>query len=125
MNFDWKFYINYYKDLPENGIINEELAKLHWNNHGKSEGRICNKYQIKNYDYKKNIAILFSGQMRKNSLKSYDFNDNTIINSISLNFINDEFKNKYNYDIFISTDNANIEKIIEYFGKEHILKIYI
>ena len=42
MNFDWKFYINHYEDLPKNGIINEKLAKLHWDKHGKNEGRICN-----------------------------------------------------------------------------------
>ena len=29
--FDWKFYISYYKDLRDNGIINERLAIMHLN----------------------------------------------------------------------------------------------
>jgi hypothetical protein len=121
MTFDWDFYINYYEDLPRNGINNEKLALWHWNTHGKKEKRICNKYMLN----KKSIAILFSGQMRTNSLKSYENNDDTIINSITKNFINENFKNKYNYDIFISTDNCDINKIINYFGISNIKNIHL
>jgi hypothetical protein len=38
--FNWNFYINYYKDL--NHITNKKEAFLHWSMFGKKEGRICN-----------------------------------------------------------------------------------
>jgi len=41
-NFDWKFYINYYKDLKDNGIDNEEKAYEHWLRNGKNEKRYIN-----------------------------------------------------------------------------------
>ncbi len=41
MDFDWKFYINYYGDLRKANINTEELARKHWTNFGKKEGRIC------------------------------------------------------------------------------------
>lgn len=41
-SFDWKFYINYYKDLKDNGIDNEEKALDHWLNNGRIEKRYPN-----------------------------------------------------------------------------------
>ena len=38
--FDWKQYLANYPDLTAAGILTEEKAIIHWNNHGKSEGRI-------------------------------------------------------------------------------------
>ncbi len=40
MDFDWKFYINYYGDLRKANINTEDLARKHWINFGKKEGRI-------------------------------------------------------------------------------------
>ena len=40
--FNWLFYVNYYKDLQNAGIITEQLARHHWKNHGKKENRQCN-----------------------------------------------------------------------------------
>lgn len=51
-------------------------------------------------------------------------NNNLILNSIDINFINSEFKNKYNYDIFISSDELNLEKTFNYFGN-NIKNIYL
>jgi hypothetical protein len=41
--FDWKYYIGKYKDLRENGILNETYALRHWNIYGKKEKRISSK----------------------------------------------------------------------------------
>ena len=56
MNFDWKGYIANYLDLRNNGIVTEKKAIFHWNNFGKTEGRIYTplttfemEYQIKGY----------------------------------------------------------------------------
>ena len=46
-NFDWEFYLDYYKDLRKNGIKNEDQAITHYLNHGKKEKRIINKNMIK------------------------------------------------------------------------------
>jgi hypothetical protein len=66
---------------------------------------------------KKRVGILFSGQIRANSLNpKYNKND-IILNSISQYFLNSQFKEKYNYDVFISTDDIDVEKAKSYFGR--------
>jgi hypothetical protein len=63
---------------------------------------------------KKKIAIIFSGQMRENSLGSS--NDSTILDSYNKYFFNNLFKESYDYDVYFSVDQINIEKTTEYFG---------
>jgi hypothetical protein len=66
---------------------------------------------------KPRIAILFNGQMRANSLNPEYKSDTLILDSIAKYFINDEFKSKYEYDIFISTDNnIDIKHTNAFFG---------
>ncbi len=48
--FDWKFYLDYYKDLEQNGINNEEKAYNHWIKTGKKEGRIYNE-KLRDFDW--------------------------------------------------------------------------
>ena len=75
---------------------------------------------------KKRIAILFSGQIRNNSLSSiHKTNDNSILESIQRYFLNEKFKEKYDYDIFISTDEIDIEKTLDFFGKENVKNIHL
>lgn len=38
-DFDWEFYISYYPDIKDAGLNNEKLAKYHYINWGKKEGR--------------------------------------------------------------------------------------
>lgn len=40
INFDWKFYLEYYEDLRNAGLKSEQDALTHYMNHGKNEGRI-------------------------------------------------------------------------------------
>ena len=46
-NFDWEYYINHYPDLKAAGINTREGALYHWFKYGLSEGRQCNKNNIK------------------------------------------------------------------------------
>ena len=55
----------------------------------------------------KKVCYLFSGQIRKNSLKDNLSTDTTILDSYK-NIFNDRIKEKYDCNIFISTDTINI-----------------
>ena len=65
---------------------------------------------------KKRVGFICSGQMRDNSLNPNQINDNIILESFELNLLNNEFKSKYDYDFFISTDCIDVNKSIEFFG---------
>jgi hypothetical protein len=61
--------------------------------------------------------------MRSNYLNE-SMNDMTIIDSWTNNIFNAEFKDKYDYDIFISTDSISNKKTVEYFGI-HLINSHI
>jgi hypothetical protein len=65
---------------------------------------------------KKRIGFICSGQIRDNSLNPNQINDDIILESFKNNLLNDEFKSKYDYDFFISTDYIDVDKSIEFFG---------
>ena len=73
---------------------------------------------------KKRIAILYSGQMRSNSLSDGYINDNVILDETKKFFLNKQFNEKYDYDVFFSVDNINTEKATQFFG-EHLKNIHI
>lgn len=73
---------------------------------------------------KKRVAILFSGQMRTNSLNSDYNNDNLILEELRKNFINTEFNNNYDYDVYFSVDSIDINKTKDFFG-DHLKNIHI
>jgi hypothetical protein len=74
---------------------------------------------------KKRVAILFSGQMRVNGLNPDYTNDNIVLDSINNFFLNETFKEKYNYDVFISTDNVDIQKAKDFFGEDNIKNVFL
>lgn len=41
--FDWKYYVNKYKDLRNANINTKMKALKHWNMYGKKQGRVCFK----------------------------------------------------------------------------------
>lgn len=75
---------------------------------------------------KPRVAVLFSGQMRINTLNPYLYfkDDTVILDSLATCFLNDEFKSKYDYDVFFSTDVIDISKTKEVFG-ENLKNIHI
>lgn len=62
--------------------------------------------------------------MRSNSLNPNFTHDNIILESINKYFLNEEFKNKFDYDIFISTDTIDIDKSLDFF-KDNLKNIHI
>jgi hypothetical protein len=72
----------------------------------------------------KKIAILFTGESRINGLSNNEIITETILDSYKKYFFTDSFIENYDYDIFIITDDINIEKILEFFGKERVKNIY-
>ena len=73
---------------------------------------------------KKRVGIIYSGQMRSNSLNPNFTHDDIILESINKYFLNEEFKNKFDYDIFISTDTIDIDKSLDFF-KDNLKNIHI
>ena len=72
---------------------------------------------------KKRIAICLTGQVRTNSCCT-DVNT-PVFESWEKYFLNDEFKNAYEYDFYISTDkDIDIEKTLKFLGEEHIKNIH-
>ena len=74
---------------------------------------------------KKHVILFFSGQARMNGLSNNSRKHNFIIESYNKFIFTKEFKEKYNYKIFISTDNLDIQRAIDYFGVENIGNIHL
>ena len=65
---------------------------------------------------KKKVAILFSGQIRTNFLNPDLKTDNRILESLNKYLFNNQFREYFDYDVFISVDNIDINKASNYFG---------
>jgi hypothetical protein len=83
---------------------------------------------------KKKIGIVFSGEIRENSLGDTIAEVpecvptgylHDILESYSKHFFTDEFKNDNDYDIFISTDFINVKKTLDFFGNENVKNIHL
>ena len=72
---------------------------------------------------KKRVAILFSGQMRTNSLNP-TFSDTTILDSLDKYLFNNNFKTTYEYDVFFSVDTIDLDKTKNFFG-EHLKNVHL
>jgi hypothetical protein len=83
---------------------------------------------------KTKIAIVFSGQIRENQLwnNKVELPKNLpdgilhdILESWSKHFFTTEFKENVDYDIFISTDDIDIQKTLSFFGRSKVKNIYL
>ena len=73
---------------------------------------------------RKRIGIIYSGGIRTNGLNPHYTADSHILDATTKYLLNEEFKTKYEYDVFISTDNIDIDKAIHYFGG-HLKNIHL
>ena len=71
------------------------------------------------------IAILFVGQIRTNSLSLVNEHPKDIINSYDKYFFTNEWKEKVDHDIFITTDDMHLRNTFEYFGNDKIKNIHL
>jgi hypothetical protein len=71
------------------------------------------------YSVKKpRIGFLFTGEIRSNPL-GFSTNPNyEILENLNKFIFNDEFKKKYDYDVFISTDSIDIHNAFDFFGQD-------
>ena len=77
-----------------------------------------------NIKMKKRVGIIYSGQMRSNSLNPDYKEDTVILESTIKHLLNPEFEEKYNYDVFFSVDTIDIPKAKEYF-KDHLQNVHL
>lgn len=121
-NFDWKFYINYYSDLKDNNIKNEDEAYQHWIHNGLYEDRIIQRNMY--FDW--NFYLELYPDLKENNIndektskkhwENYGKNENRICNDTLLikEFILEPeeyiLKKKYVY-------NSNIEDYCKKYAK--------
>lgn len=74
---------------------------------------------------KKRVAFLFTGESRCNPMGFCQNPRHDILDSYNRNIFNYEFTTKFDYDIYISTDDVNLHTTIEYFGPDKIKNIHI
>lgn len=75
---------------------------------------------------KKNVFFLFSGQSRTSPFKKNKRKRCLeILNSYNKYIFTQEFKSKYNYQVFISTDDIHLSDTINYFSKVNIGNIHL
>ncbi len=103
--FDWISYVRRYPDLKNANINTKEKAFLHWNNHGKNEGRIINNIENINI-VKKNQFIYqsptnnyFNKKFYKNTYNLHDINENELIN----HYTSIGYKMNYNPSLYFNT----------------------
>jgi len=73
-----------------------------------------------------NIIFLFSGQARTSPFNTnIEMRSMDILKSYNDFIFTDEFKRSYNYKIYISTDDINVNDTINYFGEENIGNIHL
>lgn len=114
MDFDWKFYLEYHKDL---NIKDETTAIHHWKTIGMKEGRICNKNGC-NFDwiFFKNYYSYLNIKNINDAHKYYIHTRNTICCYIKLKQTIEKHNN-----IVINQENNYIKKNKE----EQLLNILI
>jgi len=114
--FDWKYYINLYPELRENGINTYETAFNHWRTYGKKENRICNTlFEPDNNPDMNNILFCIIHHSNSNkdtemleqciqSIRRFYTNNDILIIKTSTSIIPDSFT-KYNIKVINKKDD--------------------
>jgi hypothetical protein len=74
---------------------------------------------------KPRVAFLFSGQSRTNMLSLNPTNHSVITDSWDKYIFHADLKEAYDYDVFITSDNMDIDKTFAYFGQDHVKNIHL
>ncbi len=126
-NFDYKFYIDYYKDLKKNKVDTFEKAFGHFKNHGIKESRFYSFNDSKIYYthswilYKKNNSDLSSIlKTEKDAFEhymSYGKNEDRKLFKLDVPYIN-----KFNWDLFDYKFYIDINSHLNLKSKEEAIK---
>ena len=96
LNFDYKFYVTYYKDLIPNGINTPRKAQLHYYNFGKNEKRLKNWNEyLKSVNFDKIFYILLNDDLKDSFNTEKEIYNHYIDNGINENRV-------INFDSFIN-----------------------
>lgn len=126
----WKPSLNKYIDPSWNTIGNLIMTSIHKGIRVKAiqcpestqywDCGTCEEYfkMVKEMPLPKKprVGIIYSGQARTNTLNSTRQNDNIVWESTLKNFLNEEFSKKFDYDVFISTDETEQNLAYSHFG---------
>lgn len=72
--------------------------------------------KLESFYIKPMVIFLLSGNTRTSCFSNSDNSSNRILESYNKNIFTKEFKEMYNYKVYISCDDINIEKVRTYFG---------
>jgi hypothetical protein len=79
-----------------------------------------------NFSGKKKVVFLFSGNARTSPFTLEKGKRNkSILESYQKYIFTDSFKEKYDYDVYITSDNIHLEDTIRYFSENHIKNIHL
>ncbi len=122
-NFDWKFYINYYTDLKDYNLDNEEKILNHWLHYGIYEDRLIRKnlkFDWKFYiNYYDDLATnkLTTKELAYNHWKKYGIHEKRVCNDTLL--IEDSlFEPEKNNLKEVYIPNSYIDKYYEKYATE-------
>lgn len=145
--FNWKYYINKYKDLQKANINTKEKAYAHWEKYGIKENRICNKIfeniNISKYAKDKNIKTNNINEMYKyyynninNNINNFDLNEKKVMfispdiiwnmclgNSIWARTFVSLIKKKYNCNLTVFECRMSINSPMKNIYKEELNNI--
>lgn len=82
--------------------------------------RFTDQYQ------KKKVVFLFSGNARSSPFTlEKEKRSSAILESYNKYLFTDSFKEKYDYEVYITADNIHLEDTIQYFSENHIKNIHL
>jgi hypothetical protein len=121
--FDYKEYLNNYPDLAQAGILTEQNALKHWNNHGIREGRVCIPINIDYQQYLLNYPDLVSAGIdtREKAIEHwvrYGYKEKRVCTPLNFNW--EQYLINYPYLISAGIDTS--EKALKHY-LEHGKKV--
>lgn len=104
-HFDWKFYVDYHKDLQSANINTQEKAINHWLKYGRKSGRIYNEHAI---DFDWIFYLSHYPDLKKKGINTqekallhwleYGIKEDRICNK---KYLNNNLSNKFIFELYI------------------------
>ena len=108
-NFDWRFYIDTYPDLKENGITDPKSANRHWRQYGMTGGRIGARHM---YNPDGHVGGSFALAINRNFYE-------VLLKNIDNKKVLSELQRKYSKDIYVSRPNLIVKRVDETVMKQN------
>ena len=114
--FDWKYYINRYSDLRDNGVVNRKRAYIHWMRQGRHENRYPNRQaeeKQKNQNNNNNSYL----SINNDSMDTISLKDiKSIYSSNKIEYSKSEHSEIQNYNnVLIEETGEKVQQLIDNF----------